>query len=48
MKHVQACLSSTEDRESNFLGCEIAVKLVQAVYVWERPDNAVSTSEEVL
>ena len=30
MKHVQACLSSREDRESNFLGCESAVRLVQA------------------
>ena len=30
MKHVQACLSSKKDRESNFLGCESAVRLVQA------------------
>ena len=29
MKHVQACLSSREDREGNFLGCESAVRLVQ-------------------
>ena len=30
MKHVQACLSSREDRESNFLECESAVRMVQA------------------
>ena len=30
MKLVQSCLSSREDRESNFLGCESAVRLVQA------------------
>ena len=30
MKHVQASLSSREDRESNFLGCESAVSLVKA------------------
>ena len=30
MKHVQAIINSREDRESNFLGCESAVRLVQA------------------
>ena len=30
MKHVQAFLSSKKDRESNFLGCETAVRVVQA------------------
>ena len=30
MKHVQACFSSIEDRESNFHRCESAVRLVQA------------------
>ena len=29
MKRMKACLSSREDRESNFLGCESAVRLVQ-------------------
>ena len=30
MKHVQACLSAIEDRESNFHRGESAVRLVQA------------------
>ena len=30
MKHDQACLNSKNDRESNFLGFESAVRLVQA------------------
>ena len=75
MKHVQACLSAREERESSLHRCGCTVSLVQAclcdgktrfklrgsavkhveasvfpkpVYVRERLDNAVLTSEEVL
>ena len=30
MKHVEACLSGSEDRESSFLHCGSAVRLVKA------------------
>ena len=48
MKHVQACLSSREDRESSFLPCWVPVRLVQAWLCAGQPDNAVLTSEGVL
>ena len=48
MKHVQACLSAKEDRESCFHHCRGPVRLVKPVHVRERTDNAVLTSEEVL
>ena len=48
MKHVEACLSAREDRESSFHHCGGSVGWCKPVYVRERPDNAVLTSEEVL
>ena len=48
MKHVQACLSAREDRESCFPHCRGPVRLVQACSCAKRTHNAVLTSEEVL
>ena len=48
MKHVQACLSASEDRESCFPLCRGPVRLVQACSSAKRSHNAVLTSEEVL
>ena len=48
MKHVQACLSAREDRESCFHDCKVPVSLVQAYSCAKRVHNAVLTSEEVL
>ena len=48
MKHVQACLSAREDRESSFHHCGSPLRLVQACLNARKPDKAVLTSEEVL
>ena len=48
MKHVQACLSAREDRQSSFHRCGGPVRLVQACLYAERPDKVVLISEEVL
>ena len=48
MKHVQACLSDREDRESSFLRCWVPVSIVQAWLSAGQPYNAVLTSEGVL
>ena len=48
MKHVQACLSAKEDRESCFHHCRGSVSLVQACSCVKRTHNAVLTSEEML
>ena len=48
MKHVQACLSAREDRKSSFHHYGGPVRLCKPVYVRERPDNAVFTSEKLL
>ena len=48
MKHLQAFLSAREDRESSLHRCEGPVRLVQACYVMERPDNAILITEVVL
>ena len=48
MKHVQACLSAREDRESNFLPCWVPVSIVQAWLCGGQPDNAVLISEGAL
>ena len=48
MKHVQACFSAREDRESSFLPCWVPVRLVQAWLCAGQPDNVVLTSEGVL
>ena len=48
MKHVQACLSDREDRESSFLPCCVPVRLVEAWLCAGQPDNAVLSSEGVL
>ena len=45
MKHVEACLSAIENRESSYYRFGSTLRLVQA---WEIPDNTVLTSEEVL
>ena len=48
VKHVQACLSAREDRESCFHHCRGSVSLVQACSCVKRTHNAVLTSEEML
>ena len=48
MKHVEACLSAIEDRESRFDHFGSTVRWCKPVYVRERPDNAVLTCDEVL
>ena len=44
MKHVQACLSAREDRESSFHNCGGLVRLIQDSLCARNPDK---TSEEV-
>ena len=48
MKHVQACLSARDDRESSFHHCGYPVRPVLAYLCAKHPDNAVLTSEKVL
>ena len=48
MKHVEACLSSRDDRESSFQRCGRRVSLVQACLCSGNPCKAVLTSEEML
>ena len=48
MKHVHACLSSREDRESSFLPYCVPVSIVQAWLCAGQPHNAVLTSDGVL
>ena len=48
MKHVQACLSAREDRESSILPCRVPVRFVQAWLCAGQPYNAVLTSDGVL
>ena len=43
MKHVQACLSAKENRESGFHLCGGPVSLVQACFREGYPDKAVLT-----
>ena len=47
MKHVEACLSARDDRESNFHRCGSPVRLMQACSCAGNPDKVVFTSEEV-
>ena len=48
MKHVEACLSSRDDRESSFHRCGGSESLVQACLCAGYPCKAVLTSEEML
>ena len=48
MKQVQACISVSEDRESSLNHVEVLCGSCKPAYVWERPDNTVLPSEEVL
>ena len=48
MKHVQACLSARDERESSFHCCGCPVSCCKPVYVQVRPDNTVLTYEAVL
>ena len=48
MKHVEACLSSRDDRESSFHCCGGRESLVQACLCAGNPCKAVFTSEEML
>ena len=48
MKHVQACLSARDDRESSFHHCGSPVRHVQACLCVGHHDNAVLMSEGVL
>ena len=48
MKHVEACLSSRDDRESSFQRCGGRDSLVQACLCAGNPCKAVLTSEEML
>ena len=43
MKHVQACLSAKQNRESSFHFCGGPVSLVQASFCEGNPDKAVLT-----
>ena len=45
MKHVQACLSGREERESSSLHCVGLVRLVKACLCTGKPDKAVLTSQ---
>ena len=47
MKHVQACLSASEDQESSFHHCGSPLSLVQTCSSAGNPDEAVLTSEAV-
>ena len=48
MKLVQACLSVRKELEGSFHHCGAPVKLVNPVYVRERPEKAILTAEDVL
>ena len=48
MKHVEACLSSRDYRESSFQRCGGRESLVQACLCAGNPCKAVLTSEEML
>ena len=48
MKHVPACLSTRDDRESSFHHCGCLVRPVQSYLCAGHPDNAVLTSDKVL
>ena len=48
MKHVEACLSTRDDRESSFHRCKGRESLVQACLCAGNPCKAVLTSEEML
>ena len=48
VKHVEACLSARDNRESNFHRCGSPLRWVQAFLCAGNPDKAVFTSEEVL
>ena len=48
MKHVQACLSVRDGRESSFHRCSGRVSLVQACLCGGNPVKAVLTSEEMV
>ena len=48
MKHVEACLSSRDDRESSFHRCGNRESLVQARLCLGNPCKAVLTSEDML
>ena len=48
MKHVEACLSSRDDRESSLLHRGGPMRFVQVCLCAGKPGNAVLTSEEVL
>ena len=48
MKHVEASLRAIEDEKAVFTTVEGLRGWFKPVYVRERPDNAVLTSEEVL
>ena len=47
-KHVEACFSAREDRESSFHHCGGPVGLVQACLCVRNPVKAVLTFEEVV
>ena len=48
MKHVEACLSSRDDRESSFQRCKCRESLVQACLCGGNPCKAVLISEMML
>ena len=48
MKHVQACLSVREDRESSLHRCVGPLRFLQACLCAENPDKAIYTSQEML
>ena len=48
MKHVQACLSAREDRESSFQRCGGPLRFLQACLCAGNPDKAAFTSQEML
>ena len=48
MKHVQACLSAREDRESSFHRCGSPLRFLKACLCAENPDKAIYTSQEML
>ena len=47
MNHVEACLSSREDRESSFHGCGGTVRLEKACLCAGKLQKSVLTSEDV-
>ena len=48
MKHVQACLSAREDRESSFHRFGSPLRFLQSCLCAENPDKAIYTSQEML